>query len=105
MRLWKKRAFEMLLKMREVDPEGGGLSFLDLRRKVTGGSRAVVMGALRYLEDLGLVEMRLDEDKHRRWAVTPQDPEDDEPLAVVDPLPDLGLDAGPDLLAELIGSE
>jgi DNA-binding HxlR family transcriptional regulator len=104
MRLWKKRAHEMLLTMREVDPEGEGLSFNDLRRKVTGGSTAVVKLALAYLEDLELVEMRLDEDKHRRWAVTPQD---DEPFPAVEPLPDyLLLDTGPDLLlAELIGPE
>jgi hypothetical protein len=102
-RLWKKRAFEMLLKMRVADPDGAGLSFPDLHHKVTGGSRAVVMLALEFLEDLGLVERRLDEDKHRRWTALPDDlTNGDAPQPFVEPLPDLGWDI--DLLG-LLGPE
>jgi hypothetical protein len=103
MRLWKKRAMALLELMRQLDPDGRGLSLPELRR-VTSESRPILLNAVLWLQECGAAECRLDAEKRKRWTALSEEPASDEPVA--DPLPDLGLDVGVDLLAELlIGSE
>jgi hypothetical protein len=99
MRFWKKRAMGLLTLMRELDPDGRGLSLPELRRH-TGESRAVLLNAVLWLQECGAAECHLDAEKRKLWRALPAEPVSDEPVA--EPLPDLGLDMGVDLLAELL---